>query len=156
LFGADAVEAAVRESLRYVVDFRAIRHGKGLLTPGQTLVLHRRALEFLESRLAVPFAGRTVVLTHHAPHPGSVHPRWAAHLSSAAFVSDLSRLLGKAQLWLHGHTHDGFDYTAEGCRVVANPMGYRTSNWSESRNGTVPVRLSFENPRFDPALTIVP
>lgn len=154
LFGADTIAAAIAESLRYVVDFRAIRNGNTLFTPEHSVTLHRQALEFLESRLAAPFSGNTVVITHHAPHAGSVHPRWAAQLSSAAFVSNLDRLLGKAQLWLHGHTHDSFDYTAAGCRVVANPMGYRTSNWSESRDGAVPVRLSFENPRFDPDLTL--
>lgn len=154
LFGLESMAAAVEESLRYVVDFRAIRHGTGLLTPEQTMVLHRQAVAFLEAKLAQPFAGKTVVITHHAPHPGSVHARWAAHLSSAAFVSDLTRLLGRSQLWFHGHTHDGFDYAAAGTRVIANPMGYRSSNWSESRNGAVPVSLRFENPRFDPALTV--
>jgi hypothetical protein len=32
-------------------------------------------------------------------------------------------LLPQADLWLHGHVHDSFDYWA-GCRIVANPRGY--------------------------------
>ena len=43
---------------------------------------------------------------------------------SAAFASDLDRLMGKAALWIHGHTHDSFDYVLNGTRVVCNPRGY--------------------------------
>lgn len=154
LFGKDKRDPAIAESLKYVVDFRAIRYGTGLFTPEQSIDLHRQATAFLEQRLATPFAGRTVVITHHAPHPGSVHPRWQT-LTSAAFVSDLTRLLVTPALWIHGHTHDGFDYAVKGTRIVANPMGYRKSNWRQSRTGNVPVSISYENGRFDPALVVV-
>jgi hypothetical protein len=141
--------------MRYVLDFRAIRWGpNGLFTPQRSIELHREARAFLEERLARPFAGKTVVVTHHAPHAGSLHPRWADQLTSAAFISDLSPLLGKADLWIHGHTHDSFDYTVNGTRVIANPMGYRTSNWRDARDGSVPAWVKYENEGFDPALTV--
>ena len=41
------------------------------------------------------------------------------------------------QLWVHGHTHDSFDYTVDGTRVVCNPRGYAKAGVDE-------------NPRFDP------
>lgn len=154
LFGRQSMEAAIAESLKYVVDFRAIRCNGSLFTPGQSIDLHRTAVAFLEQRLAQPFAGPTVVITHHGPHPGSVHPRWASNLTSAAFVSDLTRLLGKAGLWIHGHTHDSFDYQVNGTRVIANPMGYRTSHWRRDRNPETPVSVTYENARFDPLLTV--
>jgi predicted phosphodiesterase len=155
LFGRHNLQPALEESLRYVLDFRAIRWGTSdLFTPEQSIELHRESLAFLEESLAQPFPGRTVVITHHAPHPGSLHPRWADNLTSAAFISDLTRLLGKAGLWIHGHTHDSFDYTVNGTRVLANPMGYRTSNWREARDGSVPAWVKYENERFDPAFTV--
>ena len=40
----------------------------------------------------------------------------------------LDELLPLAQLWLHGHLHAPSDYVAEGCRVVANPLGYARKN----------------------------
>jgi hypothetical protein len=40
----------------------------------------------------------------------------------------LDKLLPQAQLWLHGHLHAPSDYVAEGCRVVANPLGYARKN----------------------------
>ena len=69
-----------------------------------------------------------MVITHHAPHPASVHPRWRDNPVNPAFVSDLTRLMGKACLWIHGHTHDSFDYTVGGTRVLCNPKGYRDEN----------------------------
>lgn len=38
------------------------------------------------------------VITHHGPHCGSVHPRYAGDPLNAAFVSDLSELAPKASL----------------------------------------------------------
>jgi calcineurin-like phosphoesterase family protein len=64
-----------------------------------------------------------VVITHHAPHPGSIAPKFATHPLNPAFVSNLEHLMGRAQLWIHGHTHRAFDYTVRGTRVVCNPRG---------------------------------
>ncbi len=154
LLGRQKMDQVIAESLKYVVDFRKIRMGGGLLTPQQTIDLHRDATAFLQAHLENPFAGKTVVVTHHAPHPGSVHPRWTGNLANAAFVSDLTRLMGKSALWFHGHTHDSFDFTVHGTRVLANPMGYRTSNWREPRTVDTPLRVVTENGRFDPAMVI--
>jgi Icc-related predicted phosphoesterase len=154
LIGRQKMDQVIAESLKYVVDFRKIRMGNDFLTPQQTIDLHRDAIAFLQERLEQPYAGKTVVITHHAPHPGSVHPRWAGSLVNAAFVSDLTRLMGKSVLWLHGHTHDSFDFAVHGTRVLANPMGYRTSNWREPRTAGTPLRVATENARFDPAMVV--
>lgn len=154
LLGPENVDRVFAESLKYVVDFRKIRMGDSLLTPQQTVELHRDAVAFLQARLENHFAGKTVVITHHAPHPGSVHTRWAGNLLNAAFVSDLTRLMGKSALWLHGHTHDSFDFAVHGTRVIANPMGYRTSNWREPHGVQTALRVTTENARFDPAFVV--
>jgi Icc-related predicted phosphoesterase len=154
LLGSRSIDQVMAQSLKYVVDFRKIRMGSGFLTPRQTVDLHREAVVFLQDRLARPFSGKTVVITHHAPHPNSVHPRWKGNPVNAAFVSDLTRLMGKPVLWFHGHTHDSFDFTIHGTRVVANPMGYRTSNWREPRTAGTPAVVTTENGRFNPALVV--
>jgi len=154
LLGRENIDQVFAESLKYVVDFRKIRMGDDFLTPQQTVDLHGDAIVFLRTQLEKQFSGKTVVITHHAPHPGSVHPRWAGNLVNAAFVSDLTRLMGKSTLWFHGHTHDSFDFTVRGTRVLANPMGYRTSNWREPRTGGGALRVITENGRFDPALVV--
>ena len=78
----------------------------------------------LNAQLPTPFAGKTVVVTHHGCHWNSVAPRWRKSLVTAGFASDLTPLVAQADLWVHGHTHDSFDYQVEGCRVVVNPRGY--------------------------------
>jgi predicted phosphodiesterase len=154
LLGPQKTSQAISESRTHVVDFRKIRMGDDFLTPQQTIDLHRDAIAFLQAGLEKPFAGKTVVITHHAPHPASVHPRWAGSLVNAAFVSDLTRLMGKSALWFHGHTHDSFDFTVHGTRVLANPMGYRTSNWREARTADRTAQVTTENERFNPALVV--
>ena len=110
-----------------ISDHRVIRTAGGRFTAAQALSDHELSRAWLEHELAQPFDGKTVVLTHHAPHPLSVHPRYLSMDSlatNAAFVSDLTPLLEKADLWCHGHVHDSFDYQVGRCRVVANPLGY--------------------------------
>ena len=154
LLGEELKEIAFKEARKYVLDFRKIRMGTDFLTPQQTVTLHQQALGFLQERLQRPYSGKTVVITHHAPHPGSVHPRWADNLCNPAFVSDLNRLMGKPALWIHGHTHDSFDYPVNGTRVLANPMGYRSSNWRDRHSTGEPVQVRTENARFNPALVV--
>jgi len=116
----------------------AIRNGSGgWFTARQSAELHARAATWLAGKLDEPFPGTTVVITHHAPHPNSAHKRYNGHLLNGAFVSDLTRLMGKAALWIHGHTHDSFDYAVAGTRVIANPKGYVN-----------------ENKAFDPSLVV--
>lgn len=75
------------------------------------------------SRLGEP---GDIIVTHHLPHPKSIHPRYATSELNRFFLSDMSDLIEKTKpaLWLHGHTHDSVDYTVGSTRVVANPRGY--------------------------------
>lgn len=113
------------------------------LTPQDTGLLFERHAGWLGERLAQRHDGPTVVVTHHAPSPSSVHPRFAGSPINAAFVSNVEALMGseRVQLWVHGHTHDSFDYRVRGTRVVCNPRGY-------ARDGVN------ENPHFDPGFTV--
>lgn len=121
-------------------DFSAIHCGDKLFTPMDAMALHQQSREWLEQELKQGFQGRTVVVSHHAPSPSSVHPRFAQDLLTPAFVSDLENLMGvqHASLWLHGHMHDTFDYHINGTRVVCNPRGYLPY---EADNGFLPDLL---------------
>lgn len=131
-------------------DHRLIRTGRHDFTTQDALDRHEIARAWLESELAKPFEGKTVVVTHHAPHPLSVHPRYVGDQLSAAFVSDLADLMPNVDLWLHGHVHDSFDYQVGRCRVVANPAGYITNRgWATDRD-----RLNFENELFQKGLVL--
>lgn len=122
-------------------DFRMIREGKGLFTPARSVELHRESVAWLESRLAEPFDGKTVVVSHHLPSALSVAERFRNSPLNPCFASNLDRLFGKMDLWIHGHTHHNVDYMANGTRVVCNPRGYMSYSGAE-------------NPEFDPGLVI--
>lgn len=115
---------------RYI-DAEPVREGgnvPGLFKPEHARKLHAESRAWLESALAEPFSGPTVVVTHHAPHRLSVAPEYATSRLTAAFVSDLSEVMsaGRPTAWIHGHTHTPFDYVVpeSGTRVVCNPRGY--------------------------------
>lgn len=117
-------------------DFRVIHEGHRHFSPMDSVELHKHSLRWLKEKLDEPFAGKTVVVTHHLPAWKSVADRFIEEPSSACFASDLAYLFGKMDLWVHGHTHDSFDYELDGTRVICNPRGYATKN-------------SIENNKFD-------
>ena len=123
---------AMATAERGLMDYHVIRTASGLLRPQQTLADHEQSRAWLEGELAKPFDGRTVVATHHGPHPLSIHPRFVGNPLNPGFVSDLTPLLRDADLWMHGHTHDSFDYFVNGTRVVCNPRGYTTNGVNEN------------------------
>ncbi len=115
----------------------------------QAYELHVQERAWLEGKLNEPFDGKTVVITHHAPSRGSVHPRFRGDPCNSAFVSDLDELVQKADYWIHGHVHDSFDYMVGKCRVMTNPGSYATT----SGKVKTPEELDWENPLFDPQKT---
>ena len=58
------------------------------------------------------------------PHRRSIAPRFDGNFANPVFIVPLDELMGRATLWIHGHTHNVFDYTAGGTRIVCNPRGY--------------------------------
>ena len=83
----------------------------------------------------------TVVVTHHAPSPRSIDPRYEDTLTSAAFVARRERLVREtgAALWIHGHVHASFDYRIGETRVLANPRGHPGENPAFRPGRTVEV-----------------
>jgi hypothetical protein len=68
---------------------------------------------------------------------------------NAAFASNLTALVEKADLWIHGHMHCSSDYLVGGCRVICDPRGYPMPTLSGNPNDP-----GFENRDFDSQLTI--
>jgi predicted phosphodiesterase len=112
----------------------------------RALSLHERDRAWLSEQLALPFEGSTVVVTHHGPHPGSIHERFEGNPCNPGFISNLTPLVEQADVWIHGHVHDSFDYRVGKCRVVANPGSY-AGGLKRARD---PSELVWENPLFDP------
>ena len=134
---------AALDARQRMTDYRRIRAASyRRLRPSDVVEDHRESVSFLRAKLAQPFEGKTVVVTHHAPSTRSIAARFRddpGHLN-AAYVNRLEDLLGPpVSLWVHGHTHTSFDYELLGTRVVCNPRGY----------------IPYEpNPDFDPGRVV--
>ena len=137
---------AMAEATRFSRDFARITTDEAGLqpfTPTHCAELFQRHVDWLAARLAEPFAGATVVVTHFAPSARSVAPRFVGSPLNACFVSKLDDLVARsgAALWVHGHVHDSCDYRIGPTRVLANPRGY-------VKQGQI------ENAAFDPGLVV--
>jgi predicted phosphodiesterase len=129
-------ELAVRAAWQYMRDFSLIRtQEKKLFAPEDMAARFRQHLAWLEKRLGETSDLPTVVITHHAPSRRSIHPSFDGAPINAAYIVDLERLFGaeRVRLWIHGHTHSSFDYTARGTRVVCNPRGYALNGIDQNR-----------------------
>lgn len=171
LFGTSTPKiVAMREAGKCMPDFRTIRIGAsrthsltatrfakqtaGILQPEDTVKLFERARNWLSEKLAEPFDGMTVVVTHHLPSQQSVATRFENDPVSGAFASKLDELVAQANLWVHGHTHDSFEYTLGKCRVICNPRGYPRSVTSTSSRQAVCDKAETENLAFRNDLVI--
>ena len=118
-----AREKAFRAANFYLRKTGTTRHGAPWLAePMRAQSLACQA--WLTDTLNTPFEGPTVVVTHFAPSLRSADPRYGLVPGTAGFCNAMDHCLPQAQLWLHGHLHCPSDYTHQGCRVVANPLGY--------------------------------
>ncbi|MEH6641934.1 metallophosphoesterase [Vreelandella glaciei] len=113
------------KALRYMPDFKIVEASPGItFTPLASRQLHAEALAWLESQLAQPFDGPKVVISHHAPLHDCIPGQYLGDALSPAFASNLPHLMGKMDVWVHGHVHEPVDMLRNGTRVIANPGGY--------------------------------
>lgn len=124
-----------RDTARFGMnDHRQIKWKNGVnrweFTPENAFNLHKISKNWLNSRFSEPFSGKTVVITHHCPSEQSVAAKYAGDPLNYAFFSDLDAEIERwcPSLWVHGHTHVGFDYMLGGTRVLCNPHGYPREN----------------------------
>lgn len=111
-------------------DFRQIRvarDGYRRVWPRDLVALHLSQKAWLEERLATPFAGRTIVVTHHVPHPDALSARDRAEPGlAAAYASDLGDMIERHRPdeWLFGHSHGGTSLEIGRCRLSNVSLGY--------------------------------
>lgn len=126
-------DLAVRECMRYLLDFRLIYRSdarvgdeSGLITADEMISRHEESRAYIENEIAKSFKGTTMVLTHHAISQKSLDPRFTGHISNAAFASDLTDVIHarRPHFWVHGHIHRFADYVEGDTRVLCNPRGY--------------------------------
>ena len=129
-------DCAIQEALSFMRDFSRIsgwrRNRSVIYTADFAALFDIHAYGSLASSPNRTLLARPVVITHHTPSRKSIHSKFAGSLPKACFVSNAERLIDRSRprLWIHGHTHDSFDYFVKGMRVVCNPRGH-ASNGAE-------------------------
>jgi Icc-related predicted phosphoesterase len=109
-------------------DFEVITKPTGeRLLPEDTLELFYQSKRYIFDEIKNAGRKTTVVVTHHGISPLSIDERFKGDRLNCAFMSDLSgEILDQGPgLWVHGHTHNSFDYRIGKTRVIVNPYGYK-------------------------------
>jgi predicted phosphodiesterase len=115
-------------------DFKIVKYYDGVnyrkYSPEQSVKEHCKSLQYIKHVLSN--SKDSIVVTHHSPSHKSIHPKYKHdELMNGAFHNNLDYMMELAdniKLWVHGHTHDEFDYTIGITRVVCNPRGYPKEN----------------------------
>lgn len=108
-------------------DFHYVKQGKGKFHPTQTVIEHEATMTALKNALASAPASKMVVITHHAPSAKSSHERFRGDETNWAYFTELDEFIldnGIIKTWIHGHTHDQYDYMIGETQVLCNPRGY--------------------------------
>lgn len=137
LYGEERRGESMREALSLMTDFQRIKLDRKpgenqewkefrfvRLIPQLTMRRHAQSAQWLDKELAAGDPAKTVVVTHHAPLGLSIPEHFQGDRLSPAYASDLTRLVGRSKLWIHGHIHDSLDYQFGMTRVLCNPRGY--------------------------------
>jgi hypothetical protein len=70
-----------------------------------------------------------IIVSHHTPSLQSVHEKYRGSPFNPSFSNNLDEQIlamkKPPKLWIHGHTHDEFDYMIGETRVVCHPRGYK-------------------------------
>ncbi len=109
-------------------DFVVIKKADGTrLMPEETVELFQESKQYIFGVLTTASGRKTVVVTHHGVSPLSIHERFRGDSLNCAFMTDLSNEIidHGPDLWVHGHTHNSFDYSLGKTRVIVNPYGYK-------------------------------
>ena len=109
------------------IDSTPIMHRERRLKPREILRVHRDHRSWLTRSLASPHPtgpdGKTVVVTHHGPHPAVAGE---IDTLSAAFHSDMSDLLiqYRPDAWFFGHSHRRLRAKVHGTDIRNVSIGY--------------------------------
>ena len=115
----------------FMNDYKLIRLSKSnrRLSPSDTKARHAKSVRELREFFKAGEPQRSIVVTHHAPSIKSIVERYRVYPVSAAFASNMDDFIQEHQppLWIHGHTHESFDYQIGKTRIVCNPRGYAST-----------------------------
>ena len=93
-------------------------------------VTHQRMMDTHDThKFFLLNSGADIIVSHHTPSFQSVHEKYRGSPFNSSFSNNLDEQIlamkKPPKLWIHGHTHDDFDYMIGNTRVVCWPRGYK-------------------------------
>lgn len=117
------------QSVKNFSDFERIFYNDThRISPHIVKNLFNKSYQYLDFALNNKTTDKNIIVTHFAPHFNSIHERYKNIYSSSYFASNCEALLGRNELWIHGHTHTNFNYNIEDTKIICNPKGYGVEN----------------------------
>lgn len=121
-----------RTASRSMNDYHCISITGSNGVPENFTTTHSRAKfaefkSYLDKEMASPWAGKTLVVTHHSPCELSVAHQFKGSILNYAYFEDMTNYMfldNAPSIWIHGHMHNTSDYTIGNTRVLTNPRGY--------------------------------
>lgn len=120
---------------RSLNDFQRITFSGKSLRPEFIVDLNKEHLQAIKNTVSTNANKNIIVMTHHAPSSRSIHEVYRFSVINGAYANNLDNFISEntnIKYWLHGHTHFGWDYKINQCRVICNPYGYFNYDYEEN------------------------
>jgi predicted phosphodiesterase len=124
LWFASAIETAINDFVQILSDKEPYKRLSGLEMMG----MNKLARAFIGNAVKNANGLKKVVVTHFIPTPMSIGEQFKNSSMNPYFTCNCENLMPGVHTWIHGHTHNSFDYMLNGTHIVCNPRGYDKEN----------------------------
>ena len=141
----------MNEAAMWMNDYTKIRTGpnnepwKRKLNPTDVAKDHIEAKKFIFSEIEKHKKEnrKIVVVSHHLPSYLSISDKHKGQLLNGAYASELFDDIYDTEpdIWIHGHTHESFDYKINKTRVICNPRGYYGHDLNNKFDPTFMIKI---------------
>ena len=112
---------------RGMSDFHVIKYNGYRFSVDHFNQLHSDCMNFVQPQLEQPFAGTTIVVTHHMPTFMNYPPKFKGDILNEAFAVELHDYIEQTQphYWVYGHIHaNAMDFKIGSTQLLSNQLGY--------------------------------
>jgi len=112
---------------RGMSDFHVIKYHGYRFSVDHFNQLHSDCMNFIQPQLEQPFAGTTIVVTHHMPTFMNYPPKFKGDILNEAFAVELHDYIEQTQphYWIYGHIHaNAMDFKIGNTQLLSNQLGY--------------------------------
>jgi predicted phosphohydrolase len=112
---------------RSMSDFHVIKYHGYRFSVDHFNQLHSDSMNFIQPQLEQPFAGKTIVVTHHMPTFMNYPPKFKGDILNEAFAVELHDYIEQTQphYWIYGHIHaNAMDFKIGKTQLLSNQLGY--------------------------------